>query len=226
MREAEKANWHHYPELEAKRLLVELMGDPSHYNHHLESYIARITSRLAWGHSEASDELKQRARELLIGVSPTGALPNKLPFLMALPDWLSPPKAWERRRKNTERRWFQIMREQVETDMKEKRAGPSWMRMAIEGAKDKWDFQYEDEGAYCVGMHGIAGALTIAAPMQTFCLAMCYYPQYQHLVHEEIDRVCGDRLPQPSDRPNMPVLRAFIREALRWRPPVPTGTYR
>ncbi|EON63189.1 hypothetical protein W97_02416 [Coniosporium apollinis CBS 100218] len=223
MREAEKANWHHYPELEAKRLLVELLDDPSQYNHHLESFIARITCRLAWGHSEPSNELKQRARELLIGVSPTGALGNKLPFLMAMPDWMSPVKAWERRRAATERRFFQMMEEQVETEIKEKRAPPSWMRMAIEGGKEQWNFQYKDEGAYCVGMHGIAGALTIAAPMQTFCLAMCYYPQYQHLVQEEIDRVCGDRMPQPSDRPNMPVLRAFIREALRWRPPVPTG---
>ncbi|KAF2270986.1 cytochrome P450 [Lojkania enalia] len=222
MRESEKALFHRYPELEAKRMLVELMDDPSRYNHALESFIARVTCRLAWGHSDASDELKQRARELLIGVSPTGALGNKLPFLMSLPDWLVPAKAWERRRAATERRFFEIMQGEVECDIKEKKAPSSWMKTFLEN-RSKWGFKYELEGAYAVGMHGIAGALTIAAPMQTFCLAMCFYPQYLPMLQEELDRVCGDRLPRSEDRPNLPFLRAIIRECIRWRPPVPTG---
>lgn len=222
MRESEKATFHRYPEIEAKRMLVELLDEPSAYNHALESFVSRVTCRLAWGHSEASDELKQRARELLIGVSPTGALGNKIPFLMSLPDWLVPAKAWERRRAETERKFFEIMQADVEADMKEKKAPQSWMRTYLED-KLKWGFTYALEGAYCVGMHGIAGALTIAAPMQTFCLAMCFYPQYLPMLQEELDRVCGDRLPRSEDRPNLPFLRAVIRECLRWRPPVPTG---
>lgn len=222
MRESEKANFHRYPELEAKRLLVELLDEPDQYNHALESFIARVTSRLAWGHSEASDELKQRARELLIGVSPTGALPNKLPFLMALPDWLSPAKAWERRRAKTERTFFETMKTQVEQEISEKTAPDSWMKIFLQN-RSKWGFKSDLEGAYAVGMHGIAGALTIAAPMQTFCLAMTYYPQYLPMLQEELDRVCGDRLPVAEDRPSLPFLRAIIRECIRWRPPVPTG---
>ncbi|KAH4945452.1 hypothetical protein HBI24_106690 [Parastagonospora nodorum] len=222
MRESEKALFHRYPEMEAKRMLVELLDEPDRYNHVLESYISRITCRLAWGHSEASDELKQRARELLIGVSPTGALPNKLPFLMALPDWLSPAKAWERRRAITERTWFQSMQSQVQKEINEKTASPSWMKIFLDG-RSKWGFKSDMEGAYAVGMHGIAGALTIAAPMQTFCLAMAHYPQFLPMLHEELDRVCGDRPPVSEDRPNLPFLRAVIRECFRWRPPVPTG---
>ncbi|KAF2643195.1 cytochrome P450 [Massarina eburnea CBS 473.64] len=222
MRESENAKFHRYPELEAKRMLVELLDQPEYYNHALESFIARVTCRLAWGHSEASDELKQRARELLIGVSPTGALGNKLPFVMALPDWLSPAKSWERRRARTESKFFHIMQGQVESDLREKKASPSWMQHFLDNQK-KWGFKYELEGAYAVGMHGIAGALTIAAPMQTFCLAMVHYPQYLPMLQEELDCVCGDRLPVAEDRPNLPFLRAVIRECLRWRPPVPTG---
>ncbi|KAL5117698.1 hypothetical protein ACEQ8H_004446 [Pleosporales sp. CAS-2024a] len=222
MRESEKALFHRYPEIEATRMLVELMDEPDRYNHVLESFISRVTCRLAWGHSEASDELKQRARELLIGVSPTGALPNKLPFLMALPDWMSPAKAWERRRAITERTWFQTMQSQVQKDIDDKNAPPSWMKIFLDG-RSKWGFKSDMEGAYAVGMHGIAGALTIAAPMQTFCLAMTYYPQYLPMLHEELDRVCGDRPPVSEDRPQLPFLRAIIRECIRWRPPVPTG---
>ncbi|KAF1941580.1 cytochrome P450 [Clathrospora elynae] len=222
MRESEKALFHRYPELEAKRMLNELLDEPDRYNHALESFISRVTCRLAWGHSEGSDELKQRARELLIGVSPTGSLGNKLPFLMALPDWLSPPKAWEKRRSSTERTWFQTMQNQVVKDIQSGQAAPSWMKIFLDGHK-KWGFDSDMEGAYAVGMHGIAGALTIAAPMQTFCLAMTHYPQFLPMLHEELDRVCGDRLPRSEDRPNLPFLRAIIRECIRWRPPVPTG---
>ncbi|KAK7608223.1 cytochrome P450 [Phyllosticta paracitricarpa] len=222
MRESQNSQFYRYPELESIRLLKELIDEPSKYNHALESFVSRVTCRLAWGHSEASDELKQRARELLISVSPTGHLGNKLPFVMSLPDWLSPAKAWEKKRQRTERRWFELMQSQVEKDMAEKRASPSWMR-TLKETWDKWGFTYELEAAFCVGMHGIAGALTIAAPMQSFCLAMCHYPQYLPILQEEMDRVCGDRLPTAEDRPNLPVLRAFIRETLRWRPPVPTG---
>ena len=223
MRASEKEGFRQYPELESVRLCNELLDNPSEYHTALESYISRVTCRLAWGHSEASDELKQRGRELLHVVSPTGALGNRLPFVMSLPDWLSPVKAWERRRAKTERQFFQTMQDTVKQDMSTKEAVPSWMKMFIE---DRNGHKFPGgllEGAYAVGMHGIAGALTIAAPMQSFCLAMCHYPQYLPMLQEELDRVCGDRLPTNDDKPNLPFLRAVVKEIIRWRPPVPTG---
>ncbi|KAF2273694.1 cytochrome P450 [Westerdykella ornata] len=223
MLESKRAHFQLYPELESIRMLSELLDAPERYNHALESYVARVTCRLAWGRSEASEELKQRARELLISVSPTGHLGNKLPFIMKLPDFLSPPKAWERRRALTERAWFVMMEEQVRQDLQDNKAPPSWMRTYL--ASDKWRqlVSYAEEGAYMVGMNGIAGALTIAAPMQTFCLAMLHHPQYLSKLHEELDRICGHRLPRAEDRPHLPYLRACIRECFRWRPAVPTG---
>lgn len=226
MRESEKNQFHQYPEMESIRMCAELMKDPSQYNHAQESFISRVTCRLAWGHSEASDELKERARELLIGVSPTGSMINKLPFLMSLPDWLSPAKAWERKRARTERRFFEIMQGQVRSDMLTAEQSPqktSWMSIFL-GSKDRFNFSHDLEGAYAVGMHGIAGALTIAAVMQGFCLAMCHYPQYLEMLQEELDAVCGERMPTNADKPSLPMLRAIIKETIRWRPPVPTGS--
>jgi cytochrome P450 len=213
-----KEEFYGYPELESIRLLFEVMTEPSRYNHALESFVARVTCRLGWGTPSAAEELKQRARELLIGVSPTGSFANKLP------------------RGRTERKFFETMQEEVRQQIKssEKHSDApapilpslqpknSWMRMFLENKK-AWKFDSDLEGAYAVGMHGIAGALTVAAPMQSFCLALCHYPHHQQILHEEIDRVLGDRMIRFSDMPDMPVLRAFIRETLRWRPPVPTG---
>lgn len=222
MDKSAKASYYGLPEVESIRLLFELMTDPSRYNHALESFIARVTSRLAWGTAEPADELKQRARELLIGVSPNGALTNKLAFLKSFPESLVPAKAWELRRFRTESRFFSVMQNQVREQMQKPGAPESWMKHFFE-KKSSLGFPSDAEAAYAVGMHGIAGALTIAAPMQSFCLALCHFPHLQPILHEEIDRVLGDRMPKLSDMPDMPVLRAFIRETLRWRPPVPTG---
>ncbi|KAF2154725.1 cytochrome P450 [Myriangium duriaei CBS 260.36] len=217
-----KASFYGYPELESIRLLQELIDSPKDYKNALESFVARVTCRLAWGTDTPSDELKQRARELLIGVSPTGALGNKLPFVMSMPESLSPAKSWERRRARTEKRFFEIMRDKVADSIETGTCTPSWMRQFLE-RRERWGFSSDLEGAFAVGMHGIAGALTIAAPMQSFCLAVCHHPELQFMLHEEIDRVCGDAMPSSNQMADMPVLRAFIRETLRWRPPVPTG---
>ncbi len=201
------------------RLLQELMDDPARYDRALESFVARVTCRLAWGRSEACDELKQRARELLVAVSPAGSLGNRLPCVMRLPECVSPARAWEARRARTERAWFERMRDEVARDVA---APPSWMGAFLR-APAAHGFAGPLEGAYAVGMHGIAGALTVAAPMQAFCLAMCHHPRYLPLLHEELDRVCPGRLPTNADRADLPFLRAVIREVIRWRPPVPTG---
>lgn len=224
MRETQANAFYGHPELEARRLMKELLDTPGRYDDALESYIARVTCRLAWGKSEASGELKQRARELLLSVSPTGALGNKLPFVMSLPDILSPAKVWEQRRARTEKAFFMAMQDQVRALHEQGLAPPSWTRAFLknENGKDA-AFDGPVEGAYAVGMHGIAGALTIAAPMMGFCLAICKNPHVLSKLHDEIDRVCGETPPQWKDIQKLPYLRACIRETLRWRPPVPTG---
>lgn len=230
MAASHKASYYNYPELESIRLLNDLLRDSTQYNQHMESFVARVTSRLAWGSSTPAEELKQRARELLIGVSPTGALGNKLPFIMNLPEKLASSKGWEARRSRTERKFLETMQQEVASSLGigphppdvDTEPNKSWTSMFLE-SRTSWGFASNLEGAYAVGMHGIAGALTVAAPMQSFCLALCFYPQYQSILHEEIDRVLDNRMPTFQDMPDMPVLRAFIRETLRWRPPVPTG---
>ena len=84
-------------------------------------------------------------------------------------------------------------------------------------------FSSLSEGAQMLGLHGIVAALTIAAPMQSFMLAICLHPQYLKPLQAEIDYVLGSRLPVLSDIEQLPYLRACIRGTMRWRPPLPTG---
>ena len=60
--------------------------------------------------------------------------------------------------------------------------------------------------------------------MTTFFLAMVLYPDVQKKAQAEIDRVVGkDRLPDFTDRNDLPYVDALLRELLRWHPPIPTG---
>lgn len=113
MTKSHEQSYNAYPELEAIRLLDALMRDPTKYADHLESYVARVTSRLAWGSPTPAEGLKQRARELLIGVSPDGALGNKIPFIMKLPTVLSSAKAWEARRSKAEQRFLETLQQNI-----------------------------------------------------------------------------------------------------------------
>ena len=47
---------------------------------------------------------------------------------------------------------------------------------------------------------------------------MLIFPKVPKLAQEELDRVCGGRLPDLNDVPNLPYIRACAKESLRWMP--------
>ena len=64
-----------------------------------------------------------------------------------------------------------------------------------------------------------AGSGTSAAAMMSFVLAMVHHPKWQKKVQDEVDEQVGnDRMPEFSDMPKLPTVRAFVKEVLRWRP--------
>lgn len=73
--------------------------------------------------------------------------------------------------------------------------------------------------AYVVGTLLEAGSGTTAAAMMSFVLAMVYHPDWQQRMQEEVYRVVGtERLPEFEDLPRLPLVRAIIKDNLRWRP--------
>lgn len=47
---------------------------------------------------------------------------------------------------------------------------------------------------------------------------MVIFPNVAKAAQEELDRVCGDRMPDLNDVPNLPYIRACAKESLRWMP--------
>lgn len=212
------------PYHECKQYLFELLRNPQDLGRLSESYTGRVISRLAFGDVKFGPEITKHSHALLDAISPAANLPNIVPQLRRLPAWMSPWKRAERARHERERLFFIELREQVAKAMAEGSDEASYMRMFLEN-KEKSSME-DLEGAYVVGMVGLAGILTTASALMTYVLAMCLHPQWQEKVQEEIDRVCGDRMPQPSDAPDLPVLRAVIKECMRWRPVTPSSAAR
>lgn len=170
---------------------------------------------------------------LLVSISPSGAVPNVISPLTLLPEWASPWKKVEAKRRIDEENFF---REAFEGAKKRyevgKKANTQGLRdcftrtylESLEGEKKaKAIVDNDKEAMYCIGMMAIAGALTIGSPLQSFLLAMLEFPEWQAKLQEEIETVCGGGAPQWEHRTKMPVLRAVVKEVCRWRAPVPTG---
>jgi len=61
-----------------------------------------------------------------------------------------------------------------------------------------------------------AGSDTTSATLEWFMLAMTLYPEVQKKAQQELDRVVGrGRLPQFSDRPDLPYVDALVKELFR-----------
>lgn len=202
-------------------MLIQLYNDPKNYSYWLDQYTSRIICRLGYGDPDHSVELKKNAFALLEGISPAGMLPNVLPQLMYLPHWINPWKIGETTRHAWEKDLYFSWQAQVREEMERNVARPSWMKTYLDN-KDTFGFD-EHEAAYAVGMMALAGVQTIGSPLNTFMFAMVNHPGWLRMLQDEIDHVCGDEMPHPRHSPQLPTLRAIIKEGLRWRPPVPTG---
>ncbi|KAK8048136.1 cytochrome P450, partial [Apiospora phragmitis] len=226
MAQSANASLHSYPSKERDRFLYLLSQDASQYREYIEQFTARTVSRLSWGSPHPANLLRETTFGLLETISPSGALPNVISWLMHVPYCLSPWKQREHARHEVEAGLFKSSVKYVRDAVGQGTADPSFVRTFIDtltkpGDEIKWG--EEAEATYVVGQMAIAGALTIGSPIQSFLLAMLHFPEWQHKLQQEIDEACGGRCPEWDDREKMPLLRAVVKEVIRWRPPVPTG---
>jgi cytochrome P450 len=221
MTESIRANHLDIPALELPQMLLELISRPKEFQDHLENYASRIIAGLAYGDVEHYARVRSASQGLLEAISAAKHLSIIVPFLRYLPKWLSPWKREEAVRHAEEREFFMRAQAGVAQKMRAGTAPWSFMKRCLESQSRTG--MPDMECAYVVGMLGVAGVLTTSSAMMTYLLAMTLHPEWQVRLQEEVDRVCGDRMPVMSDSPQMPVLRAVIMEVMRWRPIVPAA---
>ena len=218
-----QAHHQNLPFYECKRYLVELLQNPADHELISESFTGRIISRLAFGDDRFNEDLRVHSHALIKAISPFANITNIIPQMRHLPYWMSPWKITELTRHERERQFFEMLYDEVSNDIIKGSQASSFMGTFLQ-AKAKTGMS-DLEGSYTVGMVGLAGILTTASALMTYILAMCIYPEWQTRLQEEVDRVCGGRMPTPADAINMPTLRAVIKEIMRWRPITPGSKF-
>lgn len=228
MVDSDRASLHSYPTYERDRFLYLMYLAPDKYRDWIEEYTSRTVSWLCWGTPEPGQALRHTTFGLLQTISPSGALPNIMSFLRHIPVRTSPWQKKETTRHVLEDMLFDAnVGFSVETEATEQRR-PSFTHKFLELKQDederiKTRWGELDEARHVVGLMAIAGALTIGSPLQSYLLAMCHYPEWQRKLQREVDGVLRGRCPEWEDRERLPLLRAVVKEVIRWRPPVPTG---
>lgn len=163
-----------------------------------------------------------------------------MPFLGYLPEFLNPSKRTVRERREREAKLWHGLLKQAKTDFEnnvplppnysrtyyERKAVDSADRPGPEGSA--YGFNPDDhETAYAIGMLCTVAIFTIGGPLNAFFLAMVLHPEWQEKARAELDAVLGNRmLATATDFAKLPILRAAIKETLRWRPAVPLGVPR
>ncbi|KAI0175412.1 cytochrome P450 [Pestalotiopsis sp. NC0098] len=209
-------------ELESTYTLEHLLQTPEDFNSHIERYAYGVIFRLALGQSVESMQDKEVLEsskytdDILDTFRPDKYLSNLIPFLLKLPNWIISSNAELDRLANGLESQMNSFEDSVRHGMKEGSAPDSWMRYFIENRQslglDRPEANYT--------LYALVGAGTRSPynAVLSFIVAMMEHPYWQQKLQDEVDRVVGgERLPIFDDLPSLPIVRAIVKEGIRWR---------
>lgn len=81
----------------------------------------------------------------------------------------------------------------------------------------------DDQAAYTSGSLLQGGLGSTTETLTGFVKAMIMFPNVVKAAQDELDRVCGHRMPELDDAPELPYVRGCVKESLRWMPASPLG---
>ncbi|KAF1356366.1 cytochrome P450 [Delphinella strobiligena] len=220
--QASNAQYYGVMEHEVKRWMFRLLNDPDGFNFTLEDMASKIMCTLNWDDPSLSEYCIKSAWGLLTQMSPAGPITNIITPLWKIPEAINPWKIAEHKRHDEQQAWWMANLLRTKAQYKEGTARWSFTRQFLETEKTN-NLSGDYEASSVLGMLALVGIFTIAGPLNYFLVAMVHHPEWMKKVQDEVDAVCGDRMPILDDQPRLPILRACIKESMRWRPNVPTG---
>ncbi|KAI0885431.1 cytochrome P450 [Annulohypoxylon maeteangense] len=217
-----------YQDLENKAMLNAFLETPSQFIHHFRRYTNSLSTQMLFGFRTINNDdprLKQlfRSFEGFSDVMGSGAaaLLNAFPLLRHLPDVFLPMRRHAQELHRAEAALFLGHYRETKERVKIGEAKPC-LCVDLVRAQDKEGFS-DLTAAYVSGSLLEAGSDTTSATLVGWSQAMLLFPEVCKAAQAEIDRVCGDRLPDLNDLPDLPYIRGCMKESLRWMPTVILG---
>lgn len=205
---------------ESKVVAYDLLRSPSEYVKHFERYATSVVSIIGFGRRvESSNDpiiteviaVMHLAADLNVPGKSFPMLMETFPWLARFPNAIAP---WKHGLGKKHRfTFFYALADEAARKPGHEEAFVKYLfeKRSEVGLND-------DEIAGLSGNLFGAGSDTSSSTLITFALACCAFPETLEPAWEEIDRVVGPhRSPRFDDEPNMPYLRAFVKEVLRWR---------
>ncbi|KAI1125555.1 cytochrome P450 [Nemania abortiva] len=217
-----------YQDLENRAMLMGFLDAPDQFLNHLRRYTTSLTTQMTFGYrTPTSDDPNliemfdnfERLSEL--AGTQVAALLDLFPVLRKLPDFLLPSRKLGREVHERERALFM---KHLLNARKQLNSGNAKPCCCIDLLRYQKESGISDEIAcYMSGSLLQAGSETTSTILIGFIEAMLLFPEVARKAQEEIDRVCGDRLPDLNDVPDLPYIRGCMKESLRWLPAAVLG---
>ncbi|KAJ7271330.1 cytochrome P450 [Mycena haematopus] len=181
-----------------------------------------ISLRIAYGYHMRNDLDRDAFVEMFettgnnfsVSTTPAAFLVDIIPILRYWPEWLPgggfriTAKAWSKQVQDTTNAGLEYTKKAMAAGITE----PSFVSAVLEeGRHDEYLIKWS------ALVMQIGASDTTAAQLEAFFLAMSLYPDVQAAAQRELDQVVGnDRLPEISDRSQLPYIDALCKEVIRW----------
>jgi cytochrome P450 len=197
--------------------------EPDNFCDTLEDMASKIMCTLTWDDPDLSTYNTKSAWGLLTQMSPAGPITNVITPLWHLPMCINPWKRAEVKRHDEQQAWWLARLQETRAKLEQGIQRPCFSSQYLKTAK-RQKLSGDHEVSSCLGMLALVGVFTVGGPLNYFLMSMVYHPEWLAHCQREIDLACSGRMPTLDDSPLLPTLRACIRETMRWKPNVPTGT--
>ncbi|KAK9782620.1 putative Cytochrome P450 [Seiridium cardinale] len=212
-----------YQDLENKVMLLGFLDSPEQFIDHIRRFTNSLTTQMVFGFRTTNND-DPKLKQLYDGFERFGeiisddsaALLDIFPVLRHLPDALLPMRRYAKELHKKEYNLYVGHYLDTKKRLKEGKAKPCFCVDLLK-AQDKQGFS-DGLASYISGTLLEAGSDTTAATLVGFVQALLIFPEVVKAGQAEIDRVCGERMPDLNDLPDLPYIRGCMKESLRWMP--------
>ncbi|KAI1261749.1 cytochrome P450 [Xylariaceae sp. FL1019] len=210
-----------YVDLETKQTLNELLFKPELFMDHIRRYTNSYAFQITFGFRVPDTynyDLKfvYDSFERWTGVLRKSIVFDLYPSLRHIPDCMVPLRKSAKVIHDKESDFYLEHWNAAKEVIESGDAKPCIAKQVLK-AQEEYGFADELTSAICGDLIQ-AGSDTTANEITAFVQAMVLFPDIQRRAREEIDRVCGERLPTMGDAKLLPYVRACVKETLRWMP--------